>query len=200
VKNAHHNHLVTCEYDDNGKLVKDNYDAAAQCSFCNLRITENQHYIPVIAHNARKYDIHFLLPYMSGDTFTNLKILSKSEGNMFSVSLKLKAHVDAANIANAAAKTTKDRQLKTAYGIKFIDLINFMNESLDNLAKTLVSSDHKFSMLKGTLHKLGYNSETVKLSLKKKILPLRICKKLRNLERNPNSFRCKPCLIQCIRT
>lgn len=99
-----HNHL------DNKSESNLRYVA---CNRCNLTYgQQNKCTIPVIAHNANKYDMHFIIQHLPGQ---KTKLLARNSETLIAA--------------------------RYGQRLQFIDSINFMNGSLDSLVQLLPTND-----------------------------------------------------------
>ena len=85
---------------------------------CNLNY-RNRYFIPVVIHNSKNYDTHFILKKMSKKFAKNISIIPC---------------------------TTEKFIMFTLDSIRFIDSFQFLNASLESLVENLNNSDHEFKI------------------------------------------------------
>ena len=88
---------------------------------CNVNRKQVKH-LPVLFHNLRKYDMHFIVKYAAG-------VMSDWELNPI-----------AQNAETFLAMTCRLPD-KTAFQIRFLDSLQFLQSSLNNLTKMMPPSD-----------------------------------------------------------
>lgn len=132
------------------------------CSKCNLHYNTSGFKIPVIFHNGKGYDFHFLLkdyiphPCLSLPTPTkkNNKELTEDEKKLIKQQNAEKIEVIAEN--SEKFKTIKYKNLS------FMDSYQFISHSISDLTNTLLKSNHDWSMLKKEFPNLPLNLLTQK--------------------------------------
>ena len=109
------------------------YRAAAHNTF-NLRykIPKN---IPVIFHNGSTYDYHFIIKKLACEFDGNFECLGENTEKYMNFSVPIKNKIDNKNI-------------DTAYKIKFIDSFRFMATSLSKLVDNLIDNIHNDKCIK----------------------------------------------------
>jgi hypothetical protein len=107
-KNDEKNYKVRDHDHFTGKFI------GAAHNSCNLKrnITKNYN-VPVVFHNSKGYDTHFIIQEIANIGIKNIKIIPKTEESYMSY---------------------------TFAGLKFIDSLSFLNASLDSLVKNLRKS------------------------------------------------------------
>jgi hypothetical protein len=155
VKCKHHDHTRTIEKDVQGNIIKGNY-VCALCRQCNLKITHKRKCMPVVIHNGGKYDFKNLLKGASDSKLLISSVLSKQSDCLFSF-----------NVNRATSNTGGKRE----YGLRFIDSINFLKGSLDDLASTLFNGGYEMDNARKVLKQLNYSEEAITLSLQKGVFP-----------------------------
>ena len=119
MKVRHHQHDAEVVIDNVTKeVIKSNY-IGALCSRCNIRITMAIRKLPCFAHNATRYDNHFVLSGMTSD-FHEPSLISKSGENF--LQMEINPVTDKSEIT---------------YGLRFINSFNFLSLSLDSLTESL---------------------------------------------------------------
>ena len=99
---------------------------------CNLKLKEPT-FVPIIAHNSSKYDVHLFIKELSeiGDPNLTVEYLPMNSETFISFSVKYKV----------GEYKTKDGETRNKYfELRFLDSLRFMNSSLDALVKNL--TDH----------------------------------------------------------
>ena len=100
---------------------------------CNLKCKEPT-FIPVIAHNCSKYDIHLFIKELSEIQDNNLSVtyLPSNSETFISISLKYKV-----------GEYEKENKTYSKYfELRFLDSLRFMQSSLDNLTRNLSAHPH----------------------------------------------------------
>ena len=151
----HHRWDSQVEYGyENGRRIvtKGNYIGAA-CNSCNLKISTKKATLPIFAHNAGRYDHKFLLEGLNMN-FPQVNILSKDGETLLQLEV-----------------CGKREASKLDYKMAFRDSLNFLSGSLDNLAKSLKNSKHKFRILEQGLKSVGYSETCIGLATQKGFFP-----------------------------
>ena len=120
---------------------------------CNLRYRIPS-YIPVVAHNLARYDIHLFIKEL-GENFESIGVIAKKEDYIsFSVNISVDSYKD------------KNGEEKEKFmELKFIDSFKFMATSLDSLTKILVGRGQRLARFE------KYSESQYKLLTRKGIYP-----------------------------
>ena len=100
---------------------------------CNLKCKEPT-FIPVIAHNCSKYDIHLFIKELSEIQDNNLSVtyLPSNSETFISISLKYKV----------GEYEKENKTCSKYFELRFLDSLRFMQSSLDNLTRNLSAHPH----------------------------------------------------------
>lgn len=117
-KVLHHNHI-------NGEYIN------TICNQCNLKY-QYKKFLPVIAHNLKGYDAHFIIPLLNKyGRQGKINCIANNEEKFMSFS----KHIQVDEYF-----CIKDNIMKPVmFEIRFLDSLAFMNSSLDKLAKNLTN-------------------------------------------------------------
>lgn len=120
IKTCTHCELCGKEFDEHNKRYRDHDHMQTQggsnlrfvlCNRCNLTYGKTNPIIPVVCHNASHYDLHFIISHLP--THRRVSVLAKTTERYLSLSL--------------------------GSSLVFLDSLNFISGSLDNLTRDLVS-------------------------------------------------------------
>ena len=143
------------------------YRGAAH-SACNLKYNYRNVYIPVVFHNLKGYDSHLIMQ-SAGKVVEEInrkeresRIISSKKGQN---KPKKPREIYISVIANSSEKFMSF----TIDKLRFIDSLNFMSTSLDNLVENLKKSKGEFSHFKSQFQNL--TEEQIALIMKKGVYP-----------------------------
>lgn len=135
---SRHNSIINCEYcgvlfdevnPNNKKVLHHNHFngqyIATLCNRCNILISDTKLPIPIVAHNASRYDQHMLMKALVD------YVVEQNELNKYNKSDANNKIFDIIPDSDEVYKTI------TYYNLRFIDSLAFVIGSLENLTKDL---------------------------------------------------------------
>ena len=133
----------------------------AACQACNLKFRVSK-VIPVIFHNLRGYDSHFI--------FQNLGLFLKDRTDYANVEISaIPTNIEKYLSFTISTIATRKEDKYKSVKLRFIDSLQFMGSSIDELAKNL--SDNKKILTQKHLLEYGLNNDKINLIMKKGIFP-----------------------------
>ena len=146
IKNRHHDWSAKVAKDSTGKVITGIYlHAGAPLNSCYLRFTEKRRTLPCFAHNGESY---YIKNHIYGITDQATGIISKPGDNFISVKLT----------------ELTDKAFEN-FTLDFLDSLNFLNSSIDELVESLKDFKHNLNRLKDALKKRIFSDELIQTVL-----------------------------------